>query len=114
MSINLIKRKKGSVWRARYTLKVGRRITKCFSRKIDAEQWLAKTKIDDADPTKVWCEPIRFCELAEQFLKYTKPELQPATYQRYESVIRKYLVPQFDRALVSSISKKDILDFKMK
>ncbi len=114
MSINQIKNKTGTVWRARLVLKSGRRISKCFPRKVDADQWLAKAKVENGDPTQVRREPIRFCDLADQFLKYKKSELQIATYQRYEAVIRRYLIPEFGRAFIDSISKKDVMDFKVK
>jgi len=114
MSINQIKNKTGTIWRARLVLKSGKRISKCFPRKVDAEQWLAKAKIENNDHTLLRCEPIRFCDLAVEFLKYAKPELQVATYQRYESVIRRYLVPEFGRTYLDSISKKNVLDFKVK
>lgn len=113
MAIDCIKNKKGKAWRARVLLKSGKRISKCFSRKIDAEQWEAKLKLEDADPTRIIREPILFQKLTEEFLRYVKADLQEASYQRYDSIIRLRLNPAFGKMMVSSISKKDVLEFKV-
>ena len=114
MSINQIKTKNGKVWRARLVLKSGKRISKCFDRKVDAEQWIENQISENNNPDFKPCEPIRFEDLASEFLKYSKSDLQPATYIKYDGVIRNYHVPEFGRTYVNQISKKQFLDYRIK
>ncbi len=112
MAIDHIETKTGKPWRARFYLKSGRRVTKCFQRKVDADQWEAKMRVENSDPTFVRKEPIRFSELCLQFLKYQKGELQTSTYQKYEGHLKKYLLPVFGNCLVEQITKIDVMNFK--
>lgn len=112
MAIDFVKTKNGKPWRARIRLKTGKRITKCFQRKIDAQHWEAKVKIENADPQFVRREPIRFSALGEQFLKYQKGEIQPSTFKKYEGHLKKYLLPYFGNCLSDQITKIDVMNFK--
>ena len=113
MSIDRIKRKHASVWRARVLLPNGQRKSQCFSRKIDAEHWEAKLKSEGLDSPELKRKQTKFESLCEMFLRSAEAELSHATYVKYESAIRLYHRPKFEGLWLEEISRLMIEEFKI-
>ncbi|MEK6706543.1 MAG: tyrosine-type recombinase/integrase [Bdellovibrionota bacterium] len=112
MSIDRIQNKRGSIWRARVLMPNGKRISKCFTRKVDAEHWEARLKSDGLNSQELKRRQTRFDQLCEMFIKTAGAELSPATYQKYESAIRLYLLPRFHGFWLEDINKFMVDEFK--
>lgn len=112
MAVDQIKRKHGLPWRARVLLPNGKRMSRCFPRKVDAEQWEAKLKTEGLASAELKKKQTTFDGLCALFLRSAKAELSFSTYKRYESTIRKYLLPAFKDLWVEDISRVLVEDFK--
>jgi integrase len=113
VSIDCIKTKKGRSWRVRLYCKTGRRVSKCFQRKVDAEHWEAEARLQLGKSHIIRTVPIKFSVLAERFLQFQKFEIQPSTLQKYEGHLSKYLLPHFGGLMSDQITKSDIMNFKV-
>lgn len=112
MAIDRINRKRGSTWRARVVLANGERKSRCFDRKVDAEQWEARLKADGLNSSELKRKKTTFDDLCAVFLRSAKAELSYSTYQKYESAIRKYHVPKFTGLWLEDISRVMVEEFK--
>jgi integrase len=112
MAIDRISRTKGSVWRARVLLLDGRRRSQCFKRKADAELWEARLKADGLNSSESKRKQTKFEDLCGVFLQGAQAELSAATYEKYESTIRKYLRPKFEGLWLEDISRLRVEEFK--
>lgn len=99
-------------WRARYRGPDGRERSKTFTRKTDAEQFLAQVETDKTRGT--WIDPARadvsFDAWAEQWLR-TTTHLKPKTRVGYESMLRVRLLPAFAKAPIGEIRPSDVRDW---
>lgn len=110
MAINKIRRQKGTVYRVRVPVPNGKVISQCFARRIDAEQFAAKVKMNSRVAAQ---EKIRFAEFSMKFIELcAKPNLEDSSVQRYESVIRNYFNPRFGRYFLKDITKHLLFEFK--
>jgi integrase len=105
---NVQKRPDGR-WRARYRGPDKRERAKHFTRKIDAERWLAgievaKTRGEWIDPTLsratvgAWCKTW----LAAQ------GQLKPTTRVRYEGIVTKHIEPTWGRVALAEVTPVDV------
>ncbi len=110
MSIDKLKRKSGCVYRARVQPLNGRRFSRCFKRKIDAEKFEAQYRLKPAFEIN---DKIRFRDYTEKFIEIcAKPDLAESSVQRYQSVIRKYLNPYFGGIPLREINSVVLHEFK--
>ncbi len=111
MAIDILNRKNGRTYRARILLPGGRRISKCFDRKVDAVQFeaeiLAKGKQQYAHEAK----RILFSDFLDLFLKNHCSSLEFGSKQRYECVIRLEIRPRFGERFLNSISTFDVAEY---
>src|SRR5687768_2580206 len=114
MSIDRINRKRGAVWRARVLLPNGKRLSKCFERKVDAEHWEARVKADGLNSSELKRKQTRFEQLCDLYVQTSQSEQSPATYQKCESAIRLYIRPEFEGLWLEDISRLMIEGFKVK
>lgn len=101
-------------WQARYTDPydpTGRtRIEKTFRTKRDAEAWLTQQQAsiitgDHSDPRRA---DRPFSDAVEAWRETRAGALAPKTRDRYEDVLRLYLLPEFGRMAVSALNREVI------
>lgn len=99
-------------WRARYRAPDGRERSRTFTRRTDAEQFLAQTEVDKSRGS--WIDPARaqvlFGDWAERWLA-TTTHLKPKTRVGYESMLRVRLLPAFERAPIGEIRPIDVREW---
>lgn len=111
MAIDKIRRKNGTAYRARVCMPNGRRKSRCFDRKVDAEAWEAKTKLEKKGLSQR--TRIRFGELAERFIEnHARPMMAFSSFQKYQAALRLYIVPEFEKTWIDEISKMQIVEFR--
>jgi len=101
-----IKKRKLSDGAASYQARIpspanGRKdIVKTFERKRDAERWLSAqaAAIDRGEFIDPRTTAKPFAELVETWRETRARTLAPKTRERYDSVLRTYLMPEFGRA----------------
>jgi integrase len=97
-------------WQARYQAPDGRRRTKNFQRKIDAERWLNSVETDKLRGE--WVDPrlgkTRVEDWAERWLEAVSPSLRPKTVASYESLLRSRILPVFGSRALSSLRPMDV------
>ncbi len=83
-------------WRARYRGPDGRERSRTFTRKIDAERFLATVEVDKAHGR--WIDPAlgktSFEEWADRWMA-TTVHLKPKTRYDYRSLLRRHVLPRF-------------------
>lgn len=83
-------------WRARYRGPDGRERSRTFTRKVDAERFLATVEVDKARGQ--WIDPalgkIKFHEWADRWMA-TTVHLKPKTQYDYRSLLRRHVIPRF-------------------
>ena len=99
-------------WRARYRAPDGRERSRTFTRRTDAERFLAQVEVDKARGS--WVDPTRahvlFGDWAERWLA-TTTHLKPKTRAGYESMLRVRLLPAFQRAPIGDIRPIDVREW---
>lgn len=99
-------------WQARYPdpEDPSKRIMKTFRTRREAEEYLAEQRLSVRDGTHV--DPRRadrpFSELVEAWRAARYMRLQPKTRDRYDQVVRKYLLPTFGHQPTSAITKEAV------
>ena len=97
------------VWRAHYRTPAGTQRNKTFTRKIDAERFLAT--VENAKNTGTFVDPalsrITVGEWAQRWLS-GQTQLKPTTRERYEGVVRKYIQPTWSHIRLSAVSHADV------
>jgi integrase len=96
-------------YRARYRDPAGRERSKSFSRKVDAERWLAD--IQHAKHRGAWTDPAlgksRFADWLAAWWA-TTTNLRPTTRARDETLLRLYAVPRFGAMPLAAISQLEV------
>jgi integrase len=96
-------------YRARYRDPAGRERSKSFSRKVDAERWLAE--IEHAKTRGSWTDPalgkVRFSNWLTAWWA-TTTNLRPTTRARDETLLRLYAVPRFGDMPLAAISQLEV------
>lgn len=111
MAIDVIKRKSGTVYRTRVSLPGRKRRSKCFKRKVDAVRFEAKMLADVRRFDQAESKKILFEDFADLFMKNHASTLQFTSRQKYEGVLRLYLIPRFRGRWVNSLSNLDVAEF---
>lgn len=89
----------------------GKRITKCFARKVDAIQFEAEIVAKGKKNYVHENRKILFNEFLDLFLKNHCMGLEFSSRQKYEGVIRLELKPKFENRWLDSISTFDIAEY---
>lgn len=99
-------------WQARYSdptdMRGIRRIEKTFRTKRDAERWLTEQqaailKGEHSDPRRA---DRPFSEAVDAWRETRKPTLAPSSADRYETVLRKYLLEEFESVPLSAMTRE--------
>jgi integrase len=104
-----IQRRPDGKWRARYRDTNHREHARHFSRKRDAEQWLASQEV--AIARGEWVDPalskITVGEWLSDWLA-VQVQLKPTTMVRYEVAVRCQILPRFERVPLSRITHSEV------
>jgi len=104
-----VERRGPAKFRARYRGPDGRERSRTFTRKIDAERFLAKTETDKLRGT--WLDPangkVTYEEWAEQYFA-SSVHKRPTTLARDRRVNEKHLVPRIGHRSLASLTPSDI------
>jgi integrase len=105
-----IARRPDGTWRARYRGPDRRERSKHFTRKIDAERWLAGIEV--AKARSEWLDPAlsritvgMWC--TEHWLP-AQQQLKPTTRVRYEGEVTNHIVPTWGRVALSEVTPADV------
>ena len=96
-------------WRARYRDPSHREHARHFSRKVDAERWLAVMEVSISRGE--WLDPadgkVRVGDWAGQWLA-GQVQLKPSTLARYELILRKQVLPTWERVPLSKVTFAEV------
>lgn len=97
-------------WRARFRDASGREHAKHFTRKIDAERWVAAetTAVASGD----WIDPAKSRITVEEWSKVwiaTKSHLRPRSRELYESALRVWVLPRWGKVPLAAIGHADVV-----
>jgi integrase len=96
-------------WRARYRDSRGREHAQHFIRRIDAQRWL--DSVTTAVQTGTYVDPalgkISVSEWSARWLA-GQAHLKPSTHERYASVVRKHVVPEWGELALADVSHADV------
>src|ERR687898_1059955 len=96
-------------YRARYRDPAGRERSKSFSRKVDAERWLAE--IEHAKTRGAWTDPalgrVRFADWLAAWWA-TTTNLRPTTRARDETLLRRHALPRFGQLPLAAIGQLEV------
>lgn len=111
MAIQRRKRQKGTVYRVRLLIN-GRRISKSFTRKLDAMEFERNAKLD---PRIMDGSSLRFREAANEWLEnHARPRKAPGTIAENESLLTQDLIPAFGGMKLGDITPQHIDDLVLK
>lgn len=101
-----------TTWRARYRSPDGSERSKTFTRRVDAERFLAGIEVEKARGS--WIDPelskLRFDDWARRWMG-TTTHLKPKTVSGYESLLRSRILPTFGAAPLGSIRPIDLREW---
>jgi len=101
-----------TTWRARYRSPDGAERSKTFTRRFDAERFLARVEVDKSAGR--WIDPerskLRFGEWADRWMSTTS-HLKPKTVSNYESLLRSRILPTFGNAPIGAIRPIDVREW---
>lgn len=91
----------------------GKRIVKTFERKRDAERWLSAqaSAINSGDFIDPRTSARPFRELVETWKRTRVAKLAPKTRERYDSVLRTYLLPEFGATPIGRLGRPEIKEW---
>ncbi len=96
-------------WRARYRAPNGNERSRTFSRRVDAERWLAEMEV--AKGRGEWIDPrlgrTTFGEWTEEWQR-TIVDLRDSTLSRDLGMVRNHLLPHFGRTPLAAITTTDV------
>jgi hypothetical protein len=99
-------------WRARYRGPDGRERSKTFTKRADADRWLAGVEVSKASGE--WVDPrlgkITFTQWVDRWSS-TIVDLRASTYERDLGLVRKHLVPRFGSAPLRKITTTSVKAF---
>ena len=101
-----VERRELGRWRARYRGTDGRERSRTFTRRVDAEQFLATVEVDKSRGQ--WIDPVlgkvKFHEWADRWMA-TTVHLKPKTQYDYGSLLRRHVIPRFGDLELSRIDR---------
>jgi integrase len=96
-------------WRAHYRTPAGAQRNKTFTRKLDAERFLAS--VENAKTTGTYVDPalakVSVGEWAERWLA-GQAHLKPTTRSRYAGILRTHIHPRWDQVKLANVSHADV------
>ena len=96
-------------YRARYRDPTGRERSKSFSRKVDAERWLAE--VEHTKTRGMWTDPrlgrVRFADWLAAWWS-TTTNLRPTTQARDETLLRLHALPRFGNMPLVAIRQLEV------
>lgn len=99
----------GHVWRARYRTPTGAERSRTFSRKVDAERFLAS--VENAKAAGSYVDPtlaqLTVGEWADQWLA-GQAHLKPTTLERYEGIVRTHIKPTWGRVRLANVTHAEV------
>src|SRR5688500_6240963 len=103
---------RGDQWKARVRGPDARERTKTFRGKMDADKWstemeLFHTRATQFDPQR---GKMKFAELAKDVID-SRLNLRPATLAKYESYLRRHLLPRFGTTPIAMIDRRMVQDW---
>ncbi|MBQ1065177.1 MULTISPECIES: site-specific integrase [Micromonospora] len=106
--MSVVKRPNGK-WRARYRDAAGREHARHFDRKVDADRWHASMKT--ALARGEWVDPalsrVTVGDWAARWFA-NQVQLKPSTRQRYGSLLRRQVLPVWERVALSAVTHADV------
>ena len=87
-------------WRARWRDDNGAQRARSFDRKADAQQWLAKVRVEH--DSGAGHEQLTVAELADRWLE-ASPHLSPGTLATYRRDLERYVLPRFGHRKADSL-----------
>ncbi|WP_380166437.1 tyrosine-type recombinase/integrase [Jannaschia sp. R86511] len=107
-----VSRRKNGRWRARYRDPSGKQRSRDFTRKIDAQRWLAS--MDVAMGRGEWLDPalgnITLGEWSRSWLT-RQSQLKPSTALRYEGLLENQVLPTWRDIRLSDIAHSAVADW---
>jgi integrase len=99
-------------WYVRYFDPSGKRVSKVFDRKIDAQRHL--TQVENSKITGSYIDPARgkitMAAMADIWLK-TQGHLKPSTYARYGGIVTKWIKPRWGNVPLVKIQHEDVAEW---
>ncbi len=96
-------------WRAHYRTPAGAQRNKTFSRKTDAERFLAG--IENSKTTGAYVDPalskVTIGDWADRWLA-GQAHLKPTSLARYEGILRKHIQPKWGKVKLANVSHADV------
>ncbi len=98
-----------TTWRARYRTPAGVERSKSFTRKVDAERFLAS--VEHSKATGSYVDPalakVTVEEWAGRWLA-GQAHVKPTTLDRYEGIVRKHVLPTWGRVKLANVSHGEV------
>ena len=96
-------------WRARYRTPAGVERSKSFTRKVDAERFLAS--VENAKASGSYVDPtlaqLTVDDWAARWLA-GQAHVKPTTFERYEGIVRKHIEPKWGRVKLANVSHAEV------
>ena len=110
MAIRIIQRKSGRRYRVQIRDANGRQKSKCFQRRVDAEKWEREEllKRDRPELAEEEESELTFADLVELYRKHHLTNKAGSTQQRYNDLLRLYIIPTFGEEQASDIRIADV------
>lgn len=102
--------RRGKSWRARYRDPTGRQRTRSFTRKLDAQLWLAAVEIGKSRGE--WIDPSLGRVTVGAWTKEwfgNLAHLKPSTRARYDVAIRHQILPAWEHVPLKAVSHGDVV-----
>lgn len=104
------KRAERGRWRARYRGPDGHEHSQTFGLKVEAQRWLKDQETSMAQSR--WVNPSLGRTTVEQWLERYLPtrasDLRPSSYERFESICRRHILPTFGHRTLESIRTDEV------
>jgi hypothetical protein len=98
-----------NTWRAHYRTPAGAQRNRTFSRKTDAERFLAG--IENSKTTGAYVDPalatVTIGDWADRWLA-GQTHLKPTTFARYEGILHKHIHPRWGKVKLANVSHADV------
>jgi integrase len=99
-------------WYVRYFDPSGKRVSKTFDRKVDAQRFLHQ--VETSKIAGSYIDPARgkitMQVMADKWLK-TQGHLKPSTYARYEGIVTKWIKPRWGTTPLAKIEHEDVAEW---
>lgn len=100
-------------WIARYVAPDGKERSRSFTRKVDAERFLASTEAGKLRGE--WTDPalakMRLDEWSERWLASVRPTLKPKTAETYASLLRSRILPGLGAFPIGAVRPSDVAEW---